>query len=219
MKNRIALLHFAGHSDSTVWKLDGGSVYAKGLAKFLKHQHSIRLLFLNGCRNKAQVAAFTKAGVPAIIATSRPIEDSLAGTFACHFYESLISQEGNVPIQDAYEKAKAKIEVETGEDFRSLDTSSFRDASSKKKVNAREVRKADFKEQGWAWGLYPEEGTEVAWKLRDVVDDPLLGIPSIPKADLPKKPFRYINWFREEDAEVFFGRNKQIASFLQTDYH
>ena len=148
-ENRIALLHFAGHSDSTVWKLDGGSVYAKGLAKFLKHQNSIRLLFLNGCRNKAQVAAFTKAGVPAIIATSRPIEDSLAGTFACNFYESLISQEGNTSVQDAYEKAKAKVEVTTGEELRSLDVSNFRDT--------REIDIADLKEQGWAWGLYPKK--------------------------------------------------------------
>ncbi len=208
-ENRIAIVHFAGHSDSTVWKLDGGTVYAKGLAKFLKHQHSIRLLFLNGCQNKAQVAAFVKAGVPAIIATSRPIEDSIAGSFACHFYESLLSNKGNVSIQEAYEKAKAKVEAETGKDFLSLEIGSLRKVGSKKKGGTRERVKSSSAEQGWAWGLYPKEGSAIQWKLTSVAS-PFYGLPPLPERDLPNKPFRGLEWFRQEHAELFFGRGEEI---------
>ena len=77
------------------------------------------------------------------------------------------------------------------------------------------MHKVDLEEQGWAWGLYYKESTEVTWKLRDVVNDPLLGIPLLPKRDLPEKPFKYINWFREKDAEIFFGRNQDIGSFYR----
>ncbi len=113
-RNRIACLHFAGHSDSEVWRLDDGDLQAKLLADFLKQQNTIKFLFLNGCKNKAQVEAFKQAGIPALIATSRPIQDNLANTFSNEFYKSFISQEGTTSILTAYEEAKAIAKGETG---------------------------------------------------------------------------------------------------------
>ena len=60
-RNQIACLHFAGHSNSDVWRLDDGDLQAKLLADFLKQQNTIKFLFLNGCKNKAQVEAFKEA--------------------------------------------------------------------------------------------------------------------------------------------------------------
>jgi len=40
--------------------------------------------------------------------------------------------------------------------------------------------------------------------------DPCFGLPGLPRLDLPTEPFRYLSWFTEKEAEVFFGRNREI---------
>lgn len=41
--------------------------------------------------------------------------------------------------------------------------------------------------------------------------DPVLGLPGLPRRRLPEKPCRYLMWFTEDEAEVFFGRNRELA--------
>ena len=192
-RDRVAILHFAGHSDSSFWQMADGKIHAEGLAQLLKGQSSIQLLFLNGCQNAAQVDAFSKAGIPALIATSRPINDKQAQQFSLKFYEGLINQEEQTNIQTAYEEAKAKVKALSGKDYRSLDI--------------------EEPEPGWAWGLYSKKVAALDWKLSDAIDDPLFGLPPLPEKDLPDKPFRYISSFQEDEAEIFFGRGYEIAKF------
>jgi hypothetical protein len=45
--------------------------------------------------------------------------------------------------------------------------------------------------------------------------DPCFGLPGLPRLPLPDRPFKYLTWFREEDAEVFFGRNREIAEMYR----
>ena len=40
--------------------------------------------------------------------------------------------------------------------------------------------------------------------------DPCFGLPGLPRQDLPPDPFRYLAWFTDKEAEVFFGRNTEI---------
>lgn len=40
--------------------------------------------------------------------------------------------------------------------------------------------------------------------------DPCYGLPGLPANPLPADPFRYLARFTEEDAEIFFGRQKEI---------
>jgi Novel STAND NTPase 1/WD domain, G-beta repeat len=40
-------------------------------------------------------------------------------------------------------------------------------------------------------------------------------LPALPERDLPDTPFRYLKSFREEDAEVFFGRGKEIRELYE----
>ena len=40
--------------------------------------------------------------------------------------------------------------------------------------------------------------------------DPCFGLPGLPRMPLPSDPFRYLAWFTETEAEVFFGRNREI---------
>ena len=43
-------------------------------------------------------------------------------------------------------------------------------------------------------------------------DDPLFGLPPLPPLDMPDKPYRYLDWYRREDAWIFFGRNREIRA-------
>jgi hypothetical protein len=43
------------------------------------------------------------------------------------------------------------------------------------------------------------------------VPDPCHGLPGLPNQKLPLEPFKHLAWFTEQDAEIFFGRNRQIG--------
>lgn len=43
------------------------------------------------------------------------------------------------------------------------------------------------------------------------VPDPVFGLPGLPQNKLPEKPYKYLTWFTEAEAEVFFGRSPDIA--------
>ncbi|MBI3373153.1 MAG: trypsin-like peptidase domain-containing protein [Betaproteobacteria bacterium] len=45
--------------------------------------------------------------------------------------------------------------------------------------------------------------------------DPCWGLPGMPWRDLPPVPFRYLSWFTEDDAEIFFGRNREIRGLYE----
>ena len=45
--------------------------------------------------------------------------------------------------------------------------------------------------------------------------DPCWGLPGMPWRDLPPVPFRYLSWFTEDDAEIFFGRNQEIRGLYE----
>ena len=42
------------------------------------------------------------------------------------------------------------------------------------------------------------------------IPDPCHGLPGLPKRPLPAEPFRYLQHFTERDAEIFFGRRREI---------
>jgi len=41
------------------------------------------------------------------------------------------------------------------------------------------------------------------------------GLPGVAAHDLPEEPFRYLAWYREEEAELFCGRNRELADVYQ----
>ena len=45
--------------------------------------------------------------------------------------------------------------------------------------------------------------------------DPCFGLPGLPRLPLPAAPFRNLAWFREGEAEVFFGRQRDIRQMYQ----
>ena len=196
-RNRIAVFHYAGHADdyhlyleSDEGKAEGAE--AGGIAGLLERQLGLKLVFLNGCSTKGQVAALLKANISAVIATSQSIKDEVAMQFASRFYHGLA---GEADIETAYKEAEAEMQATTmGGDFRNLYY-----------AGAQE-------EDRWPWDLYFREGIDTAgqWKLLDCVDNPLFGIPDLPRGKLPYSPFRNLEWFTRETAEVFFGRSREI---------
>ncbi|MEN0006885.1 MAG: CHAT domain-containing protein [Bacteroidota bacterium] len=106
--DQLAIFHYAGHAESTELQLEGGSAQSKGLAQLLGEQQALQLVFLNGCSTKGQVQQLFDAGVPAVIATSVPIEDPKAVEFSAAFYQALANKRS---IKTAFEFAKASLEA------------------------------------------------------------------------------------------------------------
>jgi formylglycine-generating enzyme required for sulfatase activity len=150
--DRIAIFHFAGHANGYQLLLESaeGQVAvadAGGLAAFLGQQEGLQLVFLNGCSTRQQVEGLLEVGIPAVIATSWAIDDRTAVDFASRFYAGLAKK---APLRRAYNQAEAAIKIVQGNDFRGA---------------LRRVQEAP--QDSWPWGLYSQEGSEVAdlWSL------------------------------------------------------
>lgn len=107
-RGRIAIFHYGGHANGTLLQLETRTgepqaAYASGLAQLLGQLEQLKLVFLNGCATLKQVDLLMEAGVPAVIATSVPINDETATEFAEHFYRAL---ESGASLQKAFEGAK-----------------------------------------------------------------------------------------------------------------
>ena len=79
-----------GHADGDRLLLQSAfeSAPAYGLATLLGQQRGLKLVFLNGCSTRPHVKRLLDAGVPAVIATARPIDDAVAAEFAAAFYQA-----------------------------------------------------------------------------------------------------------------------------------
>ncbi|MCU0644028.1 MAG: CHAT domain-containing protein [bacterium] len=195
-RNRIAIFHYGGHANGFQLLLEataGGAspAFAVGFAEFLGQQQGLQLVFLNGCSTQPQVHGLLEANVSAVIATSQSIADQLATDLAARFYNGLA---GGATIRTAYNEAVASIKTEIGDDL------------------VQCYLEAAGGENRWPWDIYVRDGAEITdqWNLPQAAHDPLFGLPSLPTGDLPAKPYRHLQWFERDHAEVFFGRNNQI---------
>ncbi|MCY7359696.1 MAG: CHAT domain-containing protein, partial [Rudanella sp.] len=141
-RETLALFHFSGHAGKTVLQLEdkvaegkGITVLqledkvaeGKGIADLLGLCKNLQLVFLNGCSTRQHIELLRAAGVRAmVIATSTPVNDTVAKDFALRFYETLVQQ---VSLQQAIETVQGTFSVEEAdiliEDLRggNLDTS------------------------------------------------------------------------------------------------
>lgn len=193
-RHRIAIFHYGGHANGFQLLLESPEgktqlAHAGGLAAFLGQQHGLQLVFLNGCSTQQQVQGLLQANIPSVIATSQAIVDAVATEFATSFYQGLGS---GASIRQAYEEAAAAVRIQKGDDLRHV------------------YVEGAPREDRWPWALTPEQGEAVEWNLRVAADDPTFGLPPIPPGDLPAEPFRHLDWFSREHAEVFFGRGHTI---------
>jgi len=203
-RNRIAILHYGGHANGYQLLLESAAgqaaaADADGLAAFLAQQQGLQLVVLNGCSTQKQTQGLLDANISAVISTSRSIDDQVATDFAYQFYRGLA---GGANVQTAYSEAEAAVQTTKGGNTRDL----YVDDADEAQHNLDADR--------WPWSLYLRPGSEsvAQWNLPEAVDNPLFGLPPLPTRDLPQSPFRHLNWFTSNDAEVFFGRGHQIRA-------
>lgn len=147
----IALFHYSGHAEKDQLLLNEDAANAAGIALQLGRCPNLKLVVLNGCCTKGQVLALLEAGVPAVIATSAPVEDRSATQFAITFYQSMSDSHRN--IREAFEDAVASAQMQ-----------------SKKALHAENNRgpvlRADNRSvSAPLWGLYYREESDLEWKL------------------------------------------------------
>ena len=115
-RDRVVIFHYGGHASSDGLFLEstvpeGAVAHAEGLARFLGQRRNLELVFLNGCSTRAQAAGLLEAGVAAVIATARAIEDTVALEFAAAFYSELAA---GATLRAAYEAARGRVLASRG---------------------------------------------------------------------------------------------------------
>ena len=110
-RGRIAIFHFAGHTDDETL-LAERLLGAEALLAAVHAQSELKLVFLNACENQAQAAGLHAAGVPAAIVTTEEVEDDLCPAFAVRFYRALA---GGFTLAEAFDKARLAAEGEAFE--------------------------------------------------------------------------------------------------------
>jgi len=218
---RIVLVHFAGHADggALIFERDGREVHptqAGGLAEFLGKQEGLQLVFLNGCATRSVAEKFRAAGVPAVIATSRAIDDAIAQKFATGFYRSLCAGKS---VDEAFHSAACEVLERTGG---ILDDALRRDGPDSKcfpgcRTEIETLRA--LREQPWQLLKGADERGRRAGEWSLTIYDPLLGVPALPLGIPPppqgRSPFRVLARFTVEDAPIFFGRARDIRKLWE----
>ncbi len=197
-RGRIAVVHYGGHARGDGLQLEtsvGGAelAHASGLARVLGQQRGLQLVFLNGCSTQPQVDALFSAGVPCVVATACSISDAVATTLAARFYRGLA---GGVIVADAWAEAVGSVQAGMPTSRETLRDISDDDATAVDR---------------WPWDLLVRPGSESVreWSLPKAAGNPLYGLGALPDRDLPDTPYRHLQWFREDDAAVFFGRAQE----------
>ena len=107
-RDQVWLFHYGGHAGSEQLFLTSGEAQADGIAAMLAEQPTLKLVFLNGCATQGQVQHLLSLGIPAVIATRTPIEDTLARQFSRHFYHSL---EVGATLQESFQAAANYVQA------------------------------------------------------------------------------------------------------------
>jgi hypothetical protein len=118
--DKVRIFHFSGHAGPSVLQLNQDEftpkvTFAGGLAAYISGAgKGLRLVFLNGCATADQAKLFIDRGVPAVIATTRPIQDRLAYNFATRFYKEFTDPAAGRSLQDAFGQALHSFEAAHG---------------------------------------------------------------------------------------------------------
>ncbi len=107
----LRIFHYSGHANPAGLQLNADAqgasriVLSSGLALKAGRAKSLRLVFLNGCSTREQAQVFLDQGVPAVIATTKPLLDRYGVDFARRFYQSFTRRNSLNTLQEAFEEA------------------------------------------------------------------------------------------------------------------
>ena len=123
---RIIVFHFGGHGNGTELAFEArlgvvSPLASQNLAQLLGQEtkYHLKLVFLNACATRKQVETLWAQGIPAVIATTRAINDAQARDFAQQFYQALL--QGRT-MGEAFQQARIDLEGHQAEQrlYRSL---------------------------------------------------------------------------------------------------
>jgi hypothetical protein len=203
-RQRVAIFHYGGHADEDCLLLASSArareTDLRGLLGFWGRKGGLRLVFLNGCSTQPQVDDLLKAGVSAVVATARPIDDDAACQFAGNFYRKLTA---GYSVRDAFDQAQEL--VNPGGRFTPRDMIRQRVDIAPEDITG---------DRGFPWVLRSRDGSHVEHiSLPELAGDPLFGLPDVPRGEhLPPSPYRHLKPFTRKEAAVFFGRGQAIRA-------
>ena len=204
-RDRIALFHFAGHSDSYTLKLETpyrqqASLYIDGFAGLLSLQRNLQLVFLNGCVTRIQAKNLPRVGIPVVIRTISEVDDTVARRIAIQFYKSFAI--GN-SIYRSFEEAR-------------LTFHSKGQTRNIRGLYREDITISEPEEVPWGIRTHPEKLEAAQWNLLDANDRPLYLLPILrtdnllPSNLLPSNPFPGSNTYTLDQAMIFGGRDSEI---------
>jgi hypothetical protein len=199
-QDRIAIFHYGGHADSYELLLESltgehAIAQSEGLVSFLAKQKGLQLIFLNGCCSQQQALDLVQAGIPAVVGTSKTIDDAVATDLSVRFYKGLAAGR---TIDRAWAEAVDQVKIEKGADWRALHWKGKTETPDR-----------------FPWDIYYRDGAEKVkdWNLPDAANNPFFGLPEVPQKyyrKLPEQPFIGLEYFKQQHAAIFFGRGAQI---------
>ena len=150
----IEILHYAGHADNALLRLNDVDADAQALARKLTPMNTVKLVFINGCSSGGQVRFFHQANIPFVIATAKPINDAEAAWVAREFYKYFCLGRS---VRAAFAEVMSNA------------------AFSKQNIAFVNVRgigcPEDLNDAAFAWGIYEREGGENPDYFLPLVDE------------------------------------------------
>ena len=132
-----------GHANGSALRLNDTDANAQALANKLRSLGTLKVVFINGCASRGQVAYFHAAGIPFVVATSRAVNDEKAFWLAKQFYEYLSKGHS---VREAFDEVVNDA---------NLQQINIPFGSSRDMLKITEAQDDSF-----AWGLYVREGSE-----------------------------------------------------------
>ena len=111
----IALFNYSGHAGSDRVILGDRAAHANSIIDQLERSAqtgSLKLVVLNGCSTRGQVQRLRDVGIPAVVATSAPVDDHSAEEFARRFYHHLFAKDAT--IREAFAEGLKAAQLGTG---------------------------------------------------------------------------------------------------------
>jgi len=105
-KDHIGIFLYSGHANNTKLDLNQSFANANGIAQLLENSienEMLQLVILNGCSTEDQVKQLLELGVPAVIATSAPINDFSATLFSTTLFRYLVEED--LSLEEAFNEA------------------------------------------------------------------------------------------------------------------
>jgi hypothetical protein len=144
----LCLFHFSGHAGSSALHLEDSSARAEGVAQLLARCPQLRLIFLNGCSTLEHIRLLReKNSKAAIIATSTPVEDTIATQFSIAFYRALSS---GTTLGEALERARLELQLK---DNTTIETIRGNLITERKEINRNQ------------WYFSASDEPSIQWKL------------------------------------------------------